>query len=81
MSHRVGTVTGEVQLYAGAGLYARVPTEIHVGSFAGGVEKGRCCQITIRNEDGYAQLTAEGVESLIGLLRDWQASHYRDGED
>ena len=48
-----------------------IKSEISVLSFAGGRDRGRCCQLTIMNKDGTAshiQLTTENTKALRGLL-------------
>lgn len=43
--------------------------ELHVSSFAGGKDRGRCIQLTIGDE--YEQLTQKEVNELITALTLW----------
>jgi len=44
----------------------RKDREIHFTAFFGGIKRGKCLQITIRNE--YVSLTKDQVEKLIKVL-------------
>lgn len=47
---------------------------LHVTSFFGGKERGKCLQLTFTDNATYGQLTREQVRQLCGTLSDWLLS-------
>ena len=46
--------------------------EVSLTSFSGGLERGRCIQITLNPiGEGYIQLTEDQIVELISALNDW----------
>lgn len=48
--------------------------QLHVGSFAGGIGRGPCIQLSLIRgaaELGYVQLDREDVAELVCALREW----------
>ena len=48
-------------------------SRIYISSFFGGINRGRCIQLSIVNKKStYVQLTEENVDELLGVLLEWK---------